>query len=104
MRKITVNFNNSDCGGKLDVNMKAPPTAQEPMKNVYCDPGNAPEEEYRVEVIHPQNQELSGCQDPKHFKVAVSVGGSVQEFTGSISNKKIKFLHEFVFDSSKDAW
>lgn len=98
--KIYFGHRNSDCGGVLDVDMNVSPTSQEPVENVYWPPNGAPHGRYKVEVVHFKNHGRQGCGDPTNFKVAVSIGGSVQEFTGSVRTKETKLVHEFDLDSS----
>ena len=91
----------SKCGGELDVDMNVSPTSEEPVENIYWPPNGAPLGHYQVLVNHFKNHGRSGCQDPTSFKVAVSIGGRVQEFTDSISHgEEKKLIYEFDLDES----
>ncbi len=91
----------SECGGELDVDMNVSPTSEEPVENIYWPPNGAPLGHYQVLVNHYKNHGRSGCQDPTSFKVAVSIGGRVQEFTDSISHgEEKKLIYEFDLDES----
>lgn len=92
---------NSDCGGELDVDMNVSPTSQEPVENVYWPQGGAPEGRYRVFVNHYRNHELRGCSDPTSYRVAVSKGGLVEEFSGRVSSgNERQMVHEFLLDDA----
>ena len=88
----------SGCGGELDVDMNVSPTSREPVENVYWPSGGAPEGRYEVRVRHFRNHERSGCEDPTRYRVAVSVGGVVEQFTGSISAEEEQTVHRFDLD------
>ena len=91
----------SACGGELDVDMNVSPTSEEPVENIYWPPGGSPQGHYQVFVNHFKNHGRPGCTDPTSFKVAVSVGGAVQEFTGSISHgEPKKLIYEFDADET----
>jgi uncharacterized protein YegL len=90
---------NSSCGGELDVDMNVSPTSEEPVENVYWPSGGAPEGRYEVRVHHYNNHAKRGCADPTHYRVAVSVGGLVEEFRGSISEKEEQVVHRFDLDA-----
>lgn len=90
-----------ECGGELDVDMNVSPTSNEPVENIYWPPGGAPAGHYKVYVDHYRNHNRPGCKDPTSYKVAVSVGGVLREFSGAISNSdKMQLVHEFDFDPS----
>jgi uncharacterized protein YegL len=89
----------SGCGGELDVDMNVSPTSEEPVENIYWPPGEAPEGNYEVHVHHYRNHEKRGCQDPTSYKVAVSVGGLVEQFTGRISHGESQLVHRFDLDA-----
>jgi uncharacterized protein YegL len=88
----------SECSGELDVDMNVLPTSTEPVENVYWPPGEAPEGAYEVHVHHYRNHEMKGCEDPTPYRVAVSVGGMVEEFTGRISHGEEQLVHTFHLD------
>lgn len=89
----------SRCGGELDVDMNVSPTSAEPVENVYWPAGGAPEGHYKAYVHHYKNHGMHGCTDPTLYKVAISAGGEVREFTGQISHDKrsspAELVHEF---------
>ena len=90
----------SVCQGELDVDMNVNPTSEEPVENIYWPPGGSPMGHYQVFVNHFKNHGRSGCTDPTSFKVAVSIGGIVQEFTGNINEKNKKLIYEFDLDET----
>jgi len=98
--EIYFGHRNSCCGGELDVDMNVSPTSEEPVENIYWPPSGAPVGHYKVLVNHYKNHHRPGCIDPTSFKVAVSVGGIVQEFTGLIKTREKKLIHEFDLDES----
>jgi uncharacterized protein YegL len=90
----------SNCGGELDVDMNISPTSVEPVENVYWPSGGAPFGNYQVFVNHYRNHARPGCTDPTFFKVAISVAGMSQEFTGRISYGDTQLVHEFNLDEA----
>lgn len=97
--EICFKHKKSRCGGELDVDMNVFPSSETPVENIYWPPNGAPSGRYQVFVNHYKNHGRSGCADPTPFKVAVSVGGMVEEFNNSIShgNPK-KLIYEFDLD------
>jgi uncharacterized protein YegL len=86
----------SRCGGVLDVDMNVSPESEAPVENIYWRSGGQPIGHYKVYVDHYRNHYKPGCDDPTHFKVAIRIGGSVEEFSGSISyGDEKKLVHEF---------
>jgi hypothetical protein len=74
---------NSPTGGKLDVdaNADAGRTTNQPVENIYWQPGNAPEGPYRVYVHHYANH---GDRDPTSYTLRITVNGRTREFQGSL--------------------
>jgi uncharacterized protein YegL len=87
----------SECGGELDVDMNVVPTSEEPVENIYWPPGGAPKGQYKVYVHHYRNKGLPGCKDPTPFKVAVKVGGWMEEFSDEITDGQKKLIHKIDF-------
>lgn len=89
----------SQCGGELDVDMNVSPTSMEPVENVFWPPNGAPQGSYKV-LVHPyKNHKKPGCSDPTPYRVAISVGGVVQEFSGRVTHgQPAQLVHEFVVD------
>jgi uncharacterized protein YegL len=84
------------CGGELDVDMNISPESEAPVENVYWPHGGAPQGHYQILVDHYTNHQRPGCEDPTAFRVAISVGGVVEEFSGSISHGDApRLVHEF---------
>ncbi|MBM7846531.1 VWA domain-containing protein [Herpetosiphon giganteus] len=97
--RISFSNKRSSCAGELDVDMNVLPTSQEPVENVYWPRGSAPRGHYKVFVNHYRNHGLLGCSDPTSFRVAVNVGGFVEEFTGRISfGSEPILVHQFDVD------
>jgi len=78
----------SACGGELDVDMNVTPTSEQPVENIYWPSGGAPHGHYKVLVNHYHNHRKRGCQDPTPYRVAVKMGGYVQEYTGAVSHRQ----------------
>jgi uncharacterized protein YegL len=94
--EISFRHKKSRCGGELDVDMNVSPTSETPVENVYWPTGGAPQGRYQVFVNHFKNHGRRGCEDPTNYRVAVSVGGVVQEFRGVISHGAPRQLvHQF---------
>jgi len=87
------------CGGELDVDMNVSPDSTEPVENIYWSAGGSPAGSYQVYVNHFNNHNLPGCDDPTAFRVAVVVGGQVQEFEGEIEEDETLLIHEFTVPS-----
>jgi uncharacterized protein YegL len=91
----------SACGGELDVDMNVSPTSEEPVENIYWPSGGAPAGAYRIYVHEWKNHRLPGCSDPTAFRIAASIQGVVQEFSGQISAGEPKLqVYEFDLDPS----
>lgn len=79
--------------------MNVSPTSNQQVENVYWPLDEAPKGHYKVHVHHFRNHGRPGCSDPTTFRVAVSIGGVAQEFSGSISHGSPPLLvHEFDLD------
>jgi len=95
----------SECGGRLDIDMNLQPTSRKPVENVYWPLGEAPRGAYKVYLHHHQlhRRGLRRTKDPTEFSVLVNAEGEKREHKGRITiDDPLKLIAEFTLEDAED--